>query len=208
MRDCVVLGSARTSRSALGRVPSYDTRGLCAGGVSPWGQRRPRRTDPRHESPPAIPGRSAPRILSRWRHGFEPRWDSGLPSSDWPPRWLAMLHGPNDPAGATVSTQSPCLCRDSTFSRPWTKSASPPLQARERSRWGVNGDSDASGSARQQQTSRRSTGSPRAGSEGEGSLATRRSARADERETRGSTGGTVQDASRTGEPTAPNPGTS
>jgi hypothetical protein len=60
----------------------------------------------------------------------------------------------------------------------------------------------------QQQTSRRSSGSPREGSEGEGSLATRRSARADERETRGSTGGTVQDASRTGEQTAPNPGTS
>jgi hypothetical protein len=48
-------------------------------------------------------------------------------------------------------------------------------------RWGVNGDSDPSGSARQQQTSRRSTGSPRTGSQGEGSLATRQSARADER---------------------------
>ena len=47
---------------------------------------------------------------------------------------------------------------DSTFSRPLTKSASPSLQAREGTRWGVNGDSDASGSARQQQTSRRSTG--------------------------------------------------
>jgi hypothetical protein len=65
----------------------------------------------------------------------------------------------------------PCVCRDSTFSRPSTKSASPSLQAREGSRWGVNGDSDASRSARQQQTSRRSTGSPRAGSGGEASLA-------------------------------------
>ena len=41
----------------------------------------------------------------------------------------------------------------------------------------MNGDCDPSGSARQQQTSRRCTGSPRTGSEGEGSLATRRSAR-------------------------------
>jgi hypothetical protein len=46
------------------------------------------------------------------------------------------------------------------------------LQARGGTPWGVNGDSDPSRSARQQQTSRRSTGSPRAGSEGDGKLAT------------------------------------
>src|SRR5215211_108717 len=92
-----------------------------------------------------------------------------------------MLHGPNDPAWGPLSSPSPSALPGLHVFSPSTKSASPSLQAREGTRWGVNGDSDASGSARQQQTSRRSTGSPRAGSEGEGSLATRRSARADER---------------------------
>src|SRR6266542_2114886 len=67
------------------------------------------------------------------------------------------------------------------------------LQARKGTRWGVNGDSDPSGSARQQQQkSRRSTGSPRAGSEGDGTLATggRLGPLA---EVRGSTGVTVKD---------------
>jgi hypothetical protein len=82
---------------------------------------------------------------------------------------------------ATVPTQSPLRLPGLHVFSPSTISASPWPQAREGTRWGVNGDSDASGSARQQQTSRRSTGSPRAGSQGEGSLATRRSARADER---------------------------
>jgi hypothetical protein len=59
--------------------------------------------------------------------------------------------------------------------------ASGTRRAGEGTRWGVNGDSDASGSARQQQTFRRSTGLPRAGSDGEGSLATGQSARADKR---------------------------
>jgi hypothetical protein len=60
---------------------------------------------------------------------------------------------------------------------------------------------------RQQQKSRRSTGSPRAGSEGDGKLATggRLGLPA---EIRGDTGATFPYASRTREQTAPNPGTS
>jgi hypothetical protein len=119
--------------------------------------------------------------ISRNKQSQHPRFLPHLPTS--PTRRLASslarrAPGPSDPAWGH---RLHCVCRDSTFSRPSTKSASPSLQAREGTRWGVNGDSDSSGSARQQQTSWRSTGSPRAGSEGEGSLATRRSARADER---------------------------
>jgi hypothetical protein len=73
--------------------------------------------------------------------------------------------------------------------------------------WGVNGDSDPSQSARQQQKSRRSTGSPRAGSEATASSpsAVGSGSRA---EICGDTGAMVHIASRASEQTAPNPGTS
>jgi hypothetical protein len=73
---------------------------------------------------------------------------------------------------ATVPTGSPSVCRDSAFSRPSTEGGLAMLQARAATRWGVNGDSDPSRSARQQKKSRRSTGSTRAGSEDDGTLAT------------------------------------
>jgi len=44
---------------------------------------------------------------------------SRLQPGDWPPRWLAMLHGPNDPAwGHCPHPVPPALCRDSTSTRP------------------------------------------------------------------------------------------
>ena len=107
---------------------------------------------------------------------------SCLPPGDWPPRLLAMLHGPNDPAWGHCPHPVPLtFARTPRFLAPRRSRPRLGLRHRAGTRWGVNGDSDPSGSARQQQTSRRSTGSPRAGSQGEGSLATRRSARADER---------------------------
>jgi hypothetical protein len=128
------------------------------------------------------------------------------PPGDWPPRWLAVLPVRMIRPEATVPTQSPALPGLHVFS-PSTTSASPLPQPRQETRWGVNGDSDPSGSARQQKTSRRSTGSPRAGSEGEGSLATRRSARADERRPAAAPAERSK-TRRTNEQTAPNPGTS
>lgn len=92
-----------------------------------------------------------------------------------------MLHGPNDPPWGHCPHSAPRALAGTPRLLAPRRIASPWPQAREGTRWGVNEDSDLSGSARQQQTSRRSTGSPRAGSQGEGSLATRRSARADER---------------------------
>jgi hypothetical protein len=103
---------------------------------------------------------------------------------------------------------SPSVCRDSTFSRPSAEGASSMLQARGGTPWGVNGDSDPSRSARQQQMSRRSTGSPRAGSEGDGKLDVRRSARADERRSAATPAQWSTSRAGRSEQTAPNPGTS
>jgi hypothetical protein len=153
------------------------------------------------------------RPLSRLWRGAERRSPVSTESPpcpslrETPPRWLAVPTVRIIRLRATVPTQSPSACRDSTFSRPPRKQPRLWPRAREGTRWGVNGDSDPSGSTRQQQKSRRSTGSPRAGSEGDGTSPPAAGS-GSPAEIRGTTSATVIDASRTSEKTAPNPGTS
>jgi hypothetical protein len=121
--------------------------------------------------------------LSGWTNGGSRTGQLGLrpPSSGWPPRWLAMLHGPNDPARGhclhPVPLPLPGLHVFSPLDEIGLALASGTRRDSMGSEWGL-------GALRIGSTTPDVSAihwSPRAGSQGEGSLATRRSARADER---------------------------
>jgi hypothetical protein len=120
------------------------------------------------------------------------------------PSWRCQSFGPEgrSPSGPTPSP------RDSTSSRPSTEAASP-WSRHERGLDGEElGGPTPQDRPRQQQRSRRSTGSPRAGSEGDGRFATggRLGQTSGDPRRHGRDGPTSQ--SQTSEQTAPNPGTS
>ena len=106
------------------------------------------------------------------RRSLSPRSLPLSPTWRQPPRCLLVPPVRMIRPRASVPTRSPSGLPGLHVFSPSTKAASPWLQARRGTRWGVIGDSDPSGSARQLKKSRRSTGSPRAGSEGDGKLAT------------------------------------
>jgi len=91
---------------------------------------------------------------------------------DMLPRRLPVLSVRIIRPGGRSPSGPPPFPRDSTFSRPSTEAALAFVQTRARTRWGVIGEPYPSGSAREQDKSRRSTWFLRAGSEGDGRFAT------------------------------------
>ncbi len=164
----------------------------------------PRRKRPglrcRGSHPRRLPGGSQYALLTPLNLARVPALD------DMPPRHLPVLPVRIIRPGGSVPIRPPPFPRDSTLSRHSTEATLAFVQARGRTRWGVNREPYPSGSARQQDKSRRSTwvrreqapkvtaGSPPAVGSGR------------QADVHRDTGATVQDASRTSEAHGPEPG--
>ncbi len=130
----------------------------------------PRRKRPglrcRGSHPRRVPGGSQSALLTPQNLALSPPWAICFLVAF--PSCRCESFGPE---GRSPSGPPP-FPRDSTFSRPSTEAALAFVQTRARTRWGVIGEPYPSGSAREQDKSRRSTWFLRAGSEGDGRFAT------------------------------------